>query len=278
MKKPALIAVLSAALGAAVAAGLSQPGTRYVDGPDGTKLPVLSSMVYTMMVDDLKIGTGEEVTRDSVVTVHYHGTLPDGTIFDSTRGKDPVKFELKKLIPGWQAGLRDMRAGGIRRLLLPPILAYGSKDRLGEDGKVKIPANSTLLFAIELVAVDNNPQTAAPAQEKGKPVTTASGLTIEDLVVGTGAECPKGATVKVHYRGTLTDGKEFDSSYARNEPIEFPLPNLIQGWQEGIPGMRIGGKRKLTVPYQLGYGEAGFPPDIPPKATLIFEIELLGVK
>ena len=103
-------------------------------------------------------------------------------------------------------------------------------------------------------------------------------LQIEDTEVGTGAECPPGAVVNVHYRGTLMDGKEFDSSYSRGEPIEFPLPNLIQGWQEGIPGMKVGGKRKLTIPYTKAYGERGAPPSIPPKSDLIFEIELLGVK
>ncbi len=102
-------------------------------------------------------------------------------------------------------------------------------------------------------------------------------LKIEDLEVGDGKECPPGATVTVHYKGTLMDGTEFDSSYKRGQPIEFPLGNLIQGWQEGIPGMKVGGKRKLTVPYQLGYGERGSPPVIPPRADLIFEIELLGV-
>lgn len=123
---------------------------------------------------------------------------------------------------------------------------------------------------------------AEPAKEpevsKPAPVTTADGLVIEDLVVGTGKECPKGATVTIHYRGTLTDGKEFDSSYSRNQKATFPLDQLIKGWQEGIPGMKVGGKRKLTIPYQLAYGEAGRPPVIPPKATLIFDIELFDVK
>ena len=103
-------------------------------------------------------------------------------------------------------------------------------------------------------------------------------LRIDDLVVGTGAECKPHARVKVHYRGTLMDGTEFDSSYGRGQPIEFPLDNLIQGWQEGIPGMKVGGKRRLTVPYMLGYGTRGSPPAIPPKADLIFDIELLGVR
>ncbi len=105
----------------------------------------------------------------------------------------------------------------------------------------------------------------------------AEGLVIEDLTVGSGKECPKGATITIHYRGALTDGKVFDSSYD-GEPATFPLGRLIRGWQEGIPGMKVGGKRKLTIPHQLGYGVAGAPPDIPGRATLVFEIELLGVK
>jgi FKBP-type peptidyl-prolyl cis-trans isomerase FkpA len=103
-------------------------------------------------------------------------------------------------------------------------------------------------------------------------------MQIEDIVVGTGAECKPNATVKVHYRGTLTNGTEFDSSYKRGKPIEFPLPNLIQGWQEGIPGMKVGGKRKLVIPWQKAYGAQGHPPAIPPKSDLVFEIELLGTR
>lgn len=101
---------------------------------------------------------------------------------------------------------------------------------------------------------------------------------IEDIVVGTGMTCPANAKVNVHYRGTLLNGTEFDSSYKRGQPVEFPLNRLIQGWQEGIPGMKVGGKRKLTIPWQKAYGAAGSPPTIPPKADLLFEIELLGVK
>ncbi|MDX2017275.1 MAG: FKBP-type peptidyl-prolyl cis-trans isomerase [Planctomycetota bacterium] len=118
------------------------------------------------------------------------------------------------------------------------------------------------------------PNTPAAAE----PVTRPDGLIIQDLVVGTGKVAPPSSTVTIHYRGTLTDGSEFDSSYSRGQPATFPLDRLIKGWQEGIPGMKVGGKRKLTIPYQLAYGEAGRPPVIPPKATLIFEIELFDVK
>lgn len=104
------------------------------------------------------------------------------------------------------------------------------------------------------------------------------GLILEDLVVGTGAECKPNATVTIHYRGTLENGEEFDSSHKRGRPATFPLGSLIKGWQQGIPGMKVGGKRKLTIPYQLAYGEAGRPPTIPPKATLIFEIEMFDTK
>ena len=102
-------------------------------------------------------------------------------------------------------------------------------------------------------------------------------LIIEDIEVGSGDECPTGATVEVHYKGTLMDGTVFDSSYDRGESINFPLGNLIQGWQEGIPGMKVGGKRKLSIPYMKAYGPQGIPGAIPPKSDLIFEIELLGV-
>ena len=104
------------------------------------------------------------------------------------------------------------------------------------------------------------------------------GVVAEDIEVGSGEECPHGGTVKVHYRGTLEDGTQFDSSYDRGEPIEFSLRQLIQGWQIGIPGMKVGGKRRLEIPYSLGYGERGAPPSIPPRANLVFDIELLGVK
>ncbi len=107
--------------------------------------------------------------------------------------------------------------------------------------------------------------------------TTASGLQYEVLHEGTGAQPTANDTVKVHYAGTLIDGKEFDNSYKRGEPIEFPLNRVIKGWTEGLQLMREGGKYKLFIPYELGYGERGAGNNIPPYATLIFEIELIKV-
>lgn len=115
----------------------------------------------------------------------------------------------------------------------------------------------------------------------GKPnmIETDSGLKYEDLVEGTGATAEKGNKVEVHYVGTLENGSKFDSSRDRNQTFEFPLGagRVIKGWDEGVAGMKVGGKRKLVIPSKLGYGSRGIGP-IPPDATLIFEVELVGIK
>jgi FKBP-type peptidyl-prolyl cis-trans isomerase FkpA len=121
-----------------------------------------------------------------------------------------------------------------------------------------------------------NPVTAAAAQEAGA-VVTASGLVYRSLREGTGASPQATDRVKVHYRGTLPDGKEFDSSYQRNEAIEFRLNGVIKCWTEGVQKMKVGGKAKLTCPPAIAYGERGAGGVIPPNATLIFEVELLGI-
>src|ERR1700743_532515 len=117
---------------------------------------------------------------------------------------------------------------------------------------------------------------AKDATEPGA-VKTDSGLIYRELRAGTGPSPKATDTVKVNYRGTLTNGTEFDSSYKRNEPAEFPLNQVIPCWTEGVQKMKVGGKAQLTCPAAIAYGEAGSPPVIPGGATLIFEIELLGI-
>lgn len=111
-------------------------------------------------------------------------------------------------------------------------------------------------------------------------ITTASGLIIEDLIAGDGAQAAAGQEVTVHYTGWLTDGKKFDSSKDRDDPFMFPLGGgrVIRGWDEGVEGMKVGGKRKLTIPPALGYGARGAGGVIPPNATLVFEVELLATE
>ena len=118
------------------------------------------------------------------------------------------------------------------------------------------------------------------AMSADKSQILANGLRITDLEVGTGPEAVAGQTVVVHYRGTLEDGKQFDASYDRGKPFTFPLGRgqVIKGWDEGVQGMKVGGKRKLVIPPELGYGTRGAGGVIPPNATLIFEVELLDIK
>lgn len=110
-------------------------------------------------------------------------------------------------------------------------------------------------------------------------ITTGSGLVYDDLTVGDGPMAAAGQRVSVHYTGWLTDGRKFDSSKDRGQPFTFNLGagQVIRGWDEGVAGMCVGGTRKLTIPAQLGYGARGAGGVIPPNATLVFEVELLGI-
>ena len=131
---------------------------------------------------------------------------------------------------------------------------------------------SLLLCASSLALVAVSVQAASPASE-----TLPSGVIVQTLTKGTGPSPKASDTVKVHYRGTLTDGKEFDSSYKRGQPISFPLNRVIPCWTEGVQKMQVGGKAKLTCPAATAYGERGVPDTIPPNSTLNFEVELLGI-
>jgi len=118
--------------------------------------------------------------------------------------------------------------------------------------------------------------TAAPGNQ-GATVTTSSGLVFKPMKAGKGPSPLATDTVKVHYRGTFQDGKEFDSSYSRGQPAEFPLNRVIKCWTEGVQRLQVGGSAKLTCPPAIAYGERGAGGTIPPNATLNFEVELLGI-
>ena len=133
-----------------------------------------------------------------------------------------------------------------------------------------------LALAASSLTWAQNATTAAAAKEDGA-VVSSTGLVYRSLKDGSGASPSATDKVKVHYRGTFPDGREFDSSYKRGEPIEFPLNGVIKCWTEGVQRMKVGGKAKLTCPPQIAYGERGAGGVIPPNATLVFEVELLGI-
>ena len=152
-----------------------------------------------------------------------------------------------------------------------------------------MPLKATLILvltlSIALLAQTKKPAKGSakpdgPTAVTGKPVTTASGLQYWEIKKGTGKLAETGKKVSVHYTGWLTDGKEFDSSRDSGEPIQFDLGTgqVIKGWDEGIAGMKVGGKRQLRIPPALGYGQRGAGSAIPPNATLVFDVELMGVK
>ena len=137
-------------------------------------------------------------------------------------------------------------------------------------------SSALALGLLTLPALAQNAVLDAAAQESGA-VVTKSGLVYRTLKERTGASPGAADTVKVHYKGTFPDGKEFDSSYSRGKPIEFPLGRVIPCWTEGVQRIKVGGRAKLTCPSQIAYGERGAGRVIPPNATLVFEVELLGI-
>jgi FKBP-type peptidyl-prolyl cis-trans isomerase FkpA len=163
----------------------------------------------------------------------------------------------------------------MRRLLifLPIVLiSCSSKPESSNDSSEKTTVSSSTTNS----SADSKAFLDRAAAEPGAQ-RTASGLVYRVITAGTG-ESPKATDkVRVNYRGTLTNGKEFDSSYARNEPAEFPLNGVIPCWTEGVQMMKVGGKSQLVCPASIAYGDSGAPPDIPGGATLVFQIELLGI-
>jgi peptidylprolyl isomerase len=166
-------------------------------------------------------------------------------------------------------------------------LERGSRSNAKEGRPVfssRVRDSASFILVQVLVALCTIAMCGAEEKESGKGagkmVTTESGLQYMDLVEGTGRQAELGDTATVHYTGWLADGKKFDSSLDRNEPFSFRVGagQVIKGWDEGVGTMRVGGKRKLIIPPQLGYGARGAGNVIPPNATLTFEVELLGLR
>ena len=283
----ALGLMLSAACGpvASVPADQAQPATtpatQNASVPDtgtqntgGNKVTTASGLQYTETV----AGNGPAAQPGDIVSVHYTGKLTDGTKFDSSidRGQ-PLQFPLGagRVIKGWDEGIALMKKGGKATLTIPSELGYGAQ---GAGGV--IPPNATLVFDVELVDILKGAPAAPTKVNEADYQTTPVGLKYYDFVVGDGASPKKGQSVIVHYTGWLLDGKKFDSSLDRGEPFSFAIGvgQVIRGWDEGVMTMKVGGKRQLVIPPELGYGPSGAGGVIPANATLVFEVELLGLQ
>jgi FKBP-type peptidyl-prolyl cis-trans isomerase len=251
----------------ACAADPGQAEKEPAKGKDQAMTKTKSGLQYR----DVEEGTGEKPEADQMCVVHYSGWLWEddakGKKFDSSKDRGvPFFFAVgqRKVIPGWDEGVATMKVGGKRELLIPSSLGYGPKGFPGA-----IPPNSTLFFEVELL---------------GKFEKTSTGLEYRDVKVGTGAKPKTGQTCVMHYTGWLWSGhgkgKKFDSSKDHGEPLPFKLGvgEVIPGWDEGVATMKVGGKRELIIPSELGYGRRGFGGVIPPNATLFFEVELLELK
>lgn len=235
----------------------------------------------------IKPGTGAKPTINDKVRTHYHGTLINGDVFDSSvdRG-EPITFPLNGVIKGWQEGIPLMAVGAKYKFYIPQELAYGM-----QSPSPKIPAGSALVFEVELLEINpvSPEEKAAQSEiEKGrkfleengkKPgvVTLPSGIQYLPIVEGDGAQPTVDDRVTVHYHGTLIDGTVFDSSVDRGQTATFPLRGVIKGWQEAIPLMKTGSKYRIFIPHNLAYGTRGSG-KIPGGAVLIFDVELFSIK
>lgn len=227
-------------------------------------------------------GTGKKVEKGNRVSAHYIGKLADGTVFDSSSrvNNTPISFKvgIGQVIPGWDEGFQLLNVGDKALLTVPPHLAYGSS---GAGGV--IPPNATLKFEVEVMDAFEapKPKPAVPFEVKDlDTIRMQSGLRFIKVESGNGVKAQQGKYVSVHYTGYLLDGKKFDSSVERGEPLEFQLGRgmVIKGWEEGIELMHVGDKMRFIIPSELAYGETGAPGAIPPNATLIFDCELVDVQ
>ena len=274
IKKTATILI---ALATTVAVSAQKPKTKPTPK---LKLNVEQTTASGLKIKLLQQGNGTQATTGTTVSVHYTGTLMDGKKFDSSRDRgQPISFKLGegRVIKGWDEGIALLKVGDKALFTIPPSIAYGDK----EVGGGLIPANSTLQFEVELMSVAESPK---PFDVKGKDtLTTVSGLkyiVVEKTKDAMAAKAESGKTVNVHYTGMLLDGKVFDSSRERGTPFQFGLGQgqVIKGWDEGIALMQVGDKLRLIIPAELGYGPNGAGGVIPPNATLLFDVELMGIQ
>mgnify|MGYP001581306532 CR=1 FL=1 len=227
-----------------------------------------------LVVRDILIGTGAQAGVGDVLEVNYVGVLlSDGIEFDASWNRSQTFFVpigMGAVIPGWDQGIVGMREGGRRVLVIPPHLGYGSS-----GAGSSIPADASLVFVVDLVSVFDLEPPPIP-----EPTEVGESLEVEDLSDGAGDVVESGDTVTVHYLGTLSDGTVFDASWGRGMPFTTTIGvgMVIPGWDQGIVGMREGGRRLLKIPSDLAYGERGSGAAIPPNTPLLFVVDLIRIQ
>jgi len=264
---------------------------KYLSDNQITTKPTASGIYIVKSVESegMKIDTGYQVKLQFVVS------LIDGKqIFSSLQRPEPIKIQYGQKFdtPGMQEAVGAMKKGEKAKIIVPSKMAFSEKGR----GSL-VPPFSTLIYDVEIVDVmskaDAEKEQAAEKQkieEKNNAMKQdetiqldkylkEKNITVTEKVKGTGTQAEAGKTVKVHYTGTLLNGKKFDSSVDRGEPFEFSLGKgqVIQGWDEGIALMKVGGKATLIIPSKIGYGERD-KGEIPPYSTMVFDVELIEVK
>jgi len=231
--------------------------------------PTTAATFKSLKTEDTVPGTGEGAKSGDTLTMLYHGSLVDGTVFDSNMSADgkpdtskppfALVLGMGQVIKGWDEGLKGIKTGCVRKIMIPSEMGYGAQGS-GE----KIPPNSDLVFTVKCLDIVHQ------GEEKV--------IDIKDLKVGSGAEVKNGDKVTIHYVGTLLNGKQFDSSREKNQPFEFTVGagEVVAGFDKGLLGMRRGGLRKLRIPPMAAYG-SNPNGGIPPNSVLNFEIECLKI-
>ena len=264
---------------ASAGVGQGEPGA-YASTSDGEGKPVIvlaaapPAAPETFVYDDVIVGDGATAVAGDLIEVHYVGvTLDDGTEFDASWDRGETFFVpigVGSLIPGWDQGILGMTEGSRRLLVIPPELAYGSSGAGGVIGP-----DATLVFVVDLLQIVDDTPPAIP-----EVTEVAETLEIIDLEVGAGALVEAGNSITVNYQGNLLDGTIFDSSWTRGQPFTtlIGIGQVIQGWDEGMVGMREGGRRVLVIPSDLAYGPEGSGGGIAPNSPLVFVVDLLRVQ